>query len=193
MRTLQSESPHFGAIHEHMAASGMPEGLRRLEWDGVTPGPHVDFARRWAAGDECGMLLEGPVGVGKTGLAAVAAVAFMARRSLRWTSAPLLQAQLASGFGTALRGMAEEVTTRTDALVIDDIDKIREDDVVMARALFMAIDGRRNAGTSLLITTNLDPDELYRLFPGKYGEMITSRIFGHCARFKITGTDRRMG
>lgn len=181
----------FGAVHEFLPASGLPADLSSYGWDNVTQGAHVDFARKWAAGEERGLLLEGPVGVGKTGCAACAAIGFMALRSLRWRSALALQACLTERFGGATRDATLATLQRIDALVIDDLDKVVRGDVAMARALLLAIDTRINAGTSLLVTTNLKPSELHALFPAPWGEAIVSRIVGYCPRFVIAGQDRR--
>lgn len=191
MRTTQKPTPIDGAIHEHLDASGMPVDLRHRTWQDATAGEHLDDARQWAAGELRGLWLEGPVGVGKTGVAAPAAYDFMHHRSLRWISAPLLQAKLTAGFGTTLRDDALAVLTRSDALVIDDIDKVRAGDETLARALFVAIDGRVNAGTSLLITSNQSLGALAKLLPDPWGETIGSRIAGYCTRHVLHGDDRR--
>lgn len=192
MKTTQPRTSKFGVIDEHIRDSGLPADFWDWTWDGMTAGPHVEFARRWAGGDERGLLLEGPVGVGKTGVAAVAAVAFMRQRRLRWVHVPTVQLALGASFGGRVRERAVETLLGTKALVLDDLDKIRPRDETIAQALLMAIDQRITAGTSLLVTTNQDLPALMDLFGSPWGEPIASRLAGYCQRLVIDGPDRRM-
>lgn len=189
MRTRQPES-HAGAL-ERRERSGLPADLAGLAWEDLDPGPHVDAALGWSEGEPRGLLLEGPVGVGKTRLAATAAWQFLARRTLRWSSMPLLHAQLSSPFGSAAHVQALALLTRTDALVLDDLDKARPTDYV-AQCVFLAIDTRLNAGASLAITTNRALYELATFYPPPWGETIASRLAGCCERFVLRGDDRRL-
>lgn len=188
--TLQPVSAEFGVIHLHKIESGLPKGLRALSWDAATAGNHVDFLRAWAAGEERGAWLEGAFGVGKTSLAATASWAFMRSRSLRWVSVPRLQTEMTGAWSR--RDIANDLLLRTDALVLDDIDKIQANDEKLARAIFAAVDTRIGAEVSLLVTSNEPITALKRLFPAPWGGALFSRIGGYCPRFVVVGPDRRL-
>lgn len=175
-------------------ASGIPKQLCGLTWDDVAQGnrPDVlDAARRLAAGDSSGLLLAGPVGVGKTWLAAAAAWALLERRALRWLSVPVLFAQLGLAFVDDARQDALAVLTGKQALVLDDLDKVRATEYA-AEQLFGAIDNRVTAGAPLVITTNLELGALAAKFPEPFGEAIVSRLAQHCEAFALEGADRRL-
>ena len=136
-------------------------------------------------------MLVGPVGVGKTWLAAAAAWALLERKAVRWFSVPTLFARIGLAFADEARQDALNVLAGTQALVLDDIDKARATDYA-AEQLFCAIDNRVTAGAPLLITTNLELDALAARFPQPYGEAIVSRLAQHCEAFALEGADRRL-
>jgi DNA replication protein DnaC len=156
------------------------EYLRQTEWEDIpkpTPGS--------------GLLLSGPVGVGKTHLAA-ATTGTCIRRGARvhWMSGPLLFARLQAGIGTDEHARVLSVLTGRDALALDDLDKARPT-AYGAENVFLAIDGRVNNLVPLIVTTNLSISELAQHWPEPYGEAIASRIAGYCRHIKLTGHDRR--
>ncbi|MGI8630799.1 MAG: ATP-binding protein [Solirubrobacteraceae bacterium] len=174
-------------------ASGIPAQLRdwTLERIGLGVKPQVlAAARAWAAGESRGLLLSGPVGVGKTSLAAAAASARLRQVPVRWLSVPALFAKLGLAFADEERHDALRILVAQTAIVLDDIDKSRPSDYA-AEQLFLAIDSRVNAGASLLVTTNLALSQLAERFPEPYGEAIASRLVGYCPSFALEGHDRR--
>jgi DNA replication protein DnaC len=173
---------------------GIPATLRDLDWDQVTPGNRPDVlaaARDWAAGDSSGLLLAGPVGVGKTWLAAAAAWERTRRAPLQWFSVPALFARLGLSFDSEERQAALSVLAGSRTLVLDDLDKVRPS-AYAAEQIFTAIDNRVTAGTQLLITTNLRLGALEAKFPEPFGEAIASRLASYCQCFALEGSDRRL-
>lgn len=176
-----------------LAASELPAGLRGLTFDGLDPRGIervVAAAKAWATSGG-GLLLTGPVGVGKTTVAATACRAALEHRFCQWISAPLLFARLGSGLGSQQRDAALEVLTSVAALVLDDLDKARPTEYG-AEHVFLAIDGRITNGSPLLVTTNLSLSELAAKFPEPYGEAIASRLAGYCQTVTLAGKDRRL-
>lgn len=191
---------------QRLETSGLPRGLQGLTWDSYEltargAAQAVAAARAWAEGtaSKPGLLLCGPVGVGKTRLAATASWELLRHRGLRWVSVPELVTRLGASFGDAERAQAIKVLTGKGALVLDDLDKIKPSTWVLQN-LFTAIDSRYQAGAPLFVTTNLLPSELVAYFVGEgrdreerrvAAEAIVSRLVEHCRSGKIDGADRR--
>lgn len=175
-------------------ASGIPAQLLAVTFDDIDlRGRELALAaaRRWATGDLAGLTLTGPVGRGKTRLAAAAANGMLARRSVRWWSTPVLFARLGHGFGHDERDGAIDALVGGHALVLDDLDKARPTEYG-AEQIFSAIDSRIAEGEPLLVTTNLSSEQLAAKFPDPYGEAITSRLVGHTEGYVLDhGPDRR--
>lgn len=154
--------------------------------------PAVAAAQRWVDRDTGGLVLTGPVGVGKTHLAAAAARSLInAGGSLHWMSGPTLFARLSAGLGTDDREQITKILTGNTPLVLDDLDKTRPTEYG-AENVFLAIDGRTSNDVPLLVTTNLSLAELATRWPEPYGEAIASRLAGYCEIVKMTGPDRRV-
>lgn len=172
----------------------LPEGLRAFTLQAVTPEQQeaVAAAREWAAGGLRGLLLVGPVGTGKTYIAAAASWSSLDHRPLRWYSAPILLARLSAGFESPLRDSALDTlagTTRA-ALALDDLDKARPTEYG-AEQVFGALDARVVAGDPLIATSNRTLDELGARWPEPYGEAIASRLAGWCRVVEVRGDDLR--
>lgn len=182
-------------VGRRRAAAGIPARLRGCRWDELTYDDGrraaIAAAHRWERGELLGLVLTGPIGVGKTRTAGTAAWGRLELAPLHWFSTPLLFARLGSGFGTQQRDEALEVLTGTTALVLDDLDKVRPTEYA-AEQIFLAIDNRINAGAALLATTNLTLSALAEKFPDPFGEAIGSRLAGHCETFAMHGVDRRL-
>lgn len=174
--------------------SRIPLELQGLTWEQVSDPSRPDAlaaARSWATGPRKGLFLSGPVGVGKTWLAAAAAWAMLDHRPVRWCSVVQLRPYLGLDFKDPRRADALEVLLGTEALVLDDIDKASPN---MGAEIYAAVDSRVTAGAPILITTNLGLDRLESKFPDEYGAAIVSRIVQHCRGgiFQLTGPDRRL-
>jgi DNA replication protein DnaC len=172
-------------------ASGIPARYRGLDLAQLHADTElVHAARRCAHGELPGLVLGGPVGVGKTWIAAAIAWQLLERQALRWLSVPVLFAHLGLAFDNPIRERALEVLGGTTALVLDDLDKARPSEFA-AEQIFCAVDGRVSARRPLIATTNLTLSELAARFPQPHGEAIVSRLVEHCGAFALEGADRR--
>jgi DNA replication protein DnaC len=43
----------------------------------------------------------------------------------------------------------------------------------------------------LLVTSNLDLDQIAERWPAPFGESVASRLYGHCTTVAMSGNDRR--
>lgn len=168
---------------------GIPVELRRLAWEPDSPA--VRAAKRWAEGEQRGVLLIGMVGRGKSCLAATAAWERLRHEMVRWTSASAFVNALDHGFGSVERQGALKLAKGTRSLVLDDLDKARPTATV-AEQLLLAIDSRITRGGSLLVTMNTEPSELAKHFPEPFGDAIVSRLRGYCKAYRLNGPDRRV-
>lgn len=186
----------WSVVASRMRASGVPKELQRVDWSdlGVDAGNRaaIAAAKRWAAFGIKGVVLTGAVGVGKTTIAAAAAIEHLGHGPLRWTSMPRLFALLGIGGNDTNRRIASELLTGTGALVLDDLDKARPSDYG-AEIVFGVIDNRIVEGAPLFVTMNLDYPQLAIKFPEPYGEAIASRLVGYCGNaLEVRGRDRRL-
>jgi DNA replication protein DnaC len=173
-----------------LETSRLPRDLQRLGWHqmdraGSRREPVV-AARAWTENGG-GLLLYGPIGVGKTRLAATATWELLQTRLVRWVSVPVLLAQSVAAFSDTAKRDATEILTGSDALVLDDIDKGKPSEWAR-QVLFAAIDRRVQAGSPLIVTSNLDADELAE----RFGDWAGSRLAGYCRQFELSGADRRL-
>jgi len=151
-------------------------------------------AREWAAGETRGLVLWGPVGRGKTALAAAAANARMAVSGVRWLAVSELLLDLSAPFGSEAHtdAIAKLRTAGSDAaLVLDDLDKLKPTEHAV-QPIYVAINGWIEAGLPLLVTLNRDLDALSSWLPVTFGEAISSRLAGYCRVQMVGGVDRRL-
>lgn len=187
---------------------GLPPMLRRLTWESYdTTRPGAEAAKaamhEWALGvaGKRGLMLVGPVGVGKTRGAATATWEALDRYALRYVNVADLIIKTQAAFGDRDRQVALRILTGRGPIVLDDLDKVNPSMHVLAH-LYAAIDGRVQAGAPMFVTTNLDPRSLLAKFarvrPGEdaaerlvTAEAIVSRLVGHCRVVRISGADGR--
>lgn len=169
--------------------SGLPALLQAVKLDDLDIDANSDSirsARAWAAGEITSLVLSGDVGVGKTYLAAAATNEMLQRRAARWVTAPRFMIMARSDFRAEARQEITELLLQPKlALVLDDLDKANATAYALD-LLFEAIDARLNAGTPLLVTTNLRWPALKE----RFGEALASRLAtatGH----RMEGSDRR--
>lgn len=143
--------------------------------------------KRWADGDLRGLLLGGPVGVGKSYLAAAATNVRLLREPLDWITVPRLMVQARAGFNDPAREQVTKLLMQgTRTLVLDDIDKVKPTEFAID-VLFEAVESRRSNGAALLVTTNMHYPDLV----DQIGEPIASRLAGYCTSHFIEGKDLR--
>lgn len=177
-------------LMKNLSGSGIPTGLKGVRLDSLevddTNEAAIKAARLWAGGSLQGLVMAGPVGVGKTYLAAAAANEMLRHRPVRWFSAARFMVQARAGFTSEARDQITEVLTKPHlALVLDDIDKANPTDFTR-EVLFEAIDERLQNKAPLLVTTNQSYHELEE----SLGEPIASRL-SLCQGHRLDGVDRR--
>jgi len=174
--------------------SSVPRALRKSLADLQTTTRNaqaLEAARAFVAGDLKALALIGPVGVGKTTIAAAAAWERQLIRPTLWVSVPVMLANVLKAFGDEERAAAMQTITGNGALALDDLDKCSRSEWAAAQ-LFAAIDSRVAAGRPLLVTMNLTPGELEAKIGGEFGAAIASRLVGYCETVLVDDVDRRL-
>lgn len=169
-------------LEQRVLNSGLPTALRGTP---LPDGPHADIARKWIAGEFSTLVLTGPVGVGKTHLAAAATWAFLQSRPISWVSVARMMLQLRASFGDEDRAKALKTLTGTGPIVLDDLDKVNPTEDGRS-SVFTAIDTRIEEQAPLLVTTNLELTEIGK----RYGDAVKSRLRSGTI-VKLAGRDRR--
>jgi DNA replication protein DnaC len=171
-------------LERRIVGSGLPPALQRIEIPKTQAGA---IARKWAKDEFPGLCLTGPIGVGKTHLAAAATWLRLQAQPTRWVAVSRLMTQMRAGFADESRKIATKAILDARAVVLDDLDKVTPSDYGR-EVIFAAVDGRVQAGTPLLVTTNLALSEL----GDKLGDAVMSRLAGYCHAVKLDGPDQRL-
>lgn len=150
-------------------------------------------ARAWSTGELRGLILWGPVGRGKTALAAAAANQRLLISPVRWLPVSELLLDLRMPFESReyQQAMRALVAGRGTALVLDDLDKMRATEHAV-QPLYVAVNSWIEAELPLLVTLNRSLDELAEWLPETFGEAIASRLAGYCQQREVKGVDRRL-
>lgn len=154
----------------------------------------LERAAQWSLGEIAGLVLHGPVGRGKTAIAAAAANMRLAVSAVRWLPVADLLMDLSSGFDSPERTRALrrlDATHGSAALVLDDLDKMKPTEHATG-PLYLAINRWVEAELPLLVTLNRDLDELSKWLPETFGYPIASRLSGYCRTIEVGGVDRRL-
>lgn len=183
--TGSSWTPPVDTPPERIPA-GMWRGLASLDLV-----PAVDHAGVWVADwhnpdtrRRRGLLLVGPVGVGKTAIAA--AIAHDTDGRAFWPVTDLVQ-HLMDSYSDNSFGYRFSNLARRQLLVIDDLGAERDTDG-QTDLVVKLLDARHRGGVHSVITTNLTPDLRER----RYGQRIESRLIDMCEEVPVTGDDRRL-
>jgi DNA replication protein DnaC len=162
----------------------------------IEPRAVVDAVRRFTGRIDAhldagrGLWLVGPVGTGKTTLAMlVSKAALKAGRSVAIYSLPRLLNEIRDAAHRAERSHVEllDRLTEVDLLHVDDVGAERTTDWVLEE-LYSIVNARYEDERSMVITTNLDYDELSE----QVSPRTASRLAEMCDQLPLHGADRRV-
>ena len=150
----------------------------------------VRYAEKWddMRRENLGLLLYGPVGTGKTFFAACIANALIDR------GIPALMTSFNRVVNTAM-GMYEgrqeylDRVTGIPLLILDDLGAERDSEY-MQEQVYNIVDARYRAGKPLIVTTNIDLEEIKNPRTQQY-KRIYDRILEMCHPVEVPGTSRR--
>lgn len=144
-----------------------------------------------ARDEKWGLLLLGKVGNGKTHMAAAVGNRVLGQgfSVIMATVPPLIEKMRATKLGTERIAFFDKLKT-VDLLILDDVGSMRDtpDNLEQFRLI---VDARYTSGLPLVVTTNLEPDELIKPDNPEF-ERIYDRISQMCSeRIPMTGPSRR--
>ena len=161
--------------------------------DGAGDPRLIQAAQRYAADfrrhlrDGMGLLYHGPVGTGKTFLAACIANAVISQGyRVRLTSFARVADEI---FKAENKAEYIDHLCRYDLLILDDLGVERKTEY-MQEMVYKIVNARYVAGAPVIVTTNLTPDELTK--PADIGYTRTyDRLLEKCLPIKVDGPSRR--
>lgn len=149
-----------------------------------------NFAQNYASikkNDKNGIVLSGEVGIGKTHLAAAIANELIDKHTVAVCFGSIvdmldkIRCEIALHKDTTKYNMK-----KMPVLIIDDLGKEKRSEWT-DQIMFEIINHRYEQRLPVIITTNLEPQELLQ----RYDKSISSRLIEMCKFVQMTGTDRR--
>lgn len=194
----EAQRRQVDALRRRIEQSGVPESRRGVSLDRLDhDGPRArafELATEWASGGSVtGVLLHGPVGRGKTLIAAAAAIERVTIGHVRWLSVAKLLSDLKMPFDSPEYVAAQRrLDTPTNvALVLDDLDKIKPTAFALS-PLYVAVNQAVERRAPLLVTMNASLEQLADWAGPEFGEALASRLAGYCDVAEVGGADRRV-
>lgn len=139
-----------------------------------------------------GLLLFGPVGVGKTHLSAGIAVSLMERSiAVRFGTVATLLQHVRSGFDRREESATWDELVTPRVLVIDDLGKEKVTEW-SEQTMYELVNARYEAERPIIATSNLTLDQLRDRYP-RVGEAMCDRLFEMCRPVRMEGPSWRSG
>lgn len=180
-----------------MRRTGFPDAEMR-EWT-FSKSDHTDqknenIARKYVANFDAmrsqgtGLLLCGSVGTGKSFLAAAIANELISQGTpCLMTNFSRIISRISEKFGGDQKYLDD--LNRFDLLIIDDLGAERDSEFTWEKVMNV-IDARYRAGLPLIVTTNLNPKDLYDPSDIRR-QRVFSRLKEMCIFLEVNGADRR--
>lgn len=182
---------------DSMRRTGFPDAEMR-EWT-FAKSDHTDqknenIARKYVANFDAmrnqgtGLLLCGSVGTGKSFLAAAIANELISQGTpCLMTNFSRIISRISEKFGGDQKYL--DNLNRFDLLIIDDLGAERDSEYMWEKVMGV-IDARYRAGLPLIVTTNLNPKDLYDPSDIRR-QRVFSRLKEMCIFLEVNGADRR--
>jgi DNA replication protein DnaC len=182
---------------DSMRRTGFPDAEMR-EWT-FSKSDHTDqknenIARKYVANFDAmrsqgtGLLLCGSVGTGKSFLAAAIANELISQGTpCLMTNFSRIISRISEKFGGDQKYL--DNLNRFDLLIIDDLGAERDSEYMWEKVMDV-IDARYRAGLPLIVTTNLNPKDLYDPSDIRR-QRVFSRLKEMCIFLEVNGADRR--